>query len=100
MNKYHNTPSRNLADDLGRIKAQLAELAAIEAALKAELIERGEASVDGDLYRVSISRSMRSRYDTAALREHVPEELLNRCLAWSPVTTVRCSARVGCRDHR
>lgn len=93
MNKYHNTSSHDLADDLGRIKAQLAELTAIESAIKAELIERGEAAIDGDLYRVSISRSMRSRYDTAALREHVPEDVLNRCLAWSPVTTVRCTAR-------
>ena len=46
-----------VADRLGQIKAQLADLKKEEAKLKQELIDSGLAVVEGSFYRVAVSES-------------------------------------------
>lgn len=45
----------NLVDELGALKAQIAELQDRETAIKLELQQSGLAEIDGDLYRTTIS---------------------------------------------
>lgn len=55
----------NLVDALGKIKAEAADLADAENAIKAKLIKAGVTEADGELFRATISESERETRDTA-----------------------------------
>lgn len=84
-----------VVDDLGRVKALIADLAAQEKALKQVLIDAGVDEVEGKLYRASISESCRLIVDSARLQEERPK-------IWEEYSKVSCSisVRVSARKSR
>lgn len=59
-----------VVDQLGSIKAQIADLQAIEKELKAELSGSGFSFVDGGAYRASIHWQSHTSIDWRAIAEH------------------------------
>jgi hypothetical protein len=51
---FHNLSTGELADQLGHLKAEAAEVKAREDALRAELIARGVSDAKGLLFRATI----------------------------------------------
>jgi hypothetical protein len=90
-----NENLRPLIDDLGRIRAELAELSKRERELKDQLIGLGEGAYDGDLFRATVSRSERETLDMEAVRSKLTPQFVRAHTRVTPVTTVRVSARVA-----
>jgi hypothetical protein len=93
----HNLPLGEIVDQLGRVKAEAAEIKAREDLLKAELTTRGVSEAESDLFRATVTVASRWTLDA----EHVKAEMGvgwydSRCKIGS-VTTVRVSARTGDR---
>ncbi len=83
----------SLVDELGALKAQIAELTAREKEITSLLKAANEPAIDGDLFRATISESERETIDTKALRAAHPA-IAAEFMRTSFVTTVRCGARV------
>lgn len=60
-----------LADELGQLKAAIAELQTRETEIKDTLKESGESEVEGKLFRVVVSRFNVDRLDSKGLIEHL-----------------------------
>lgn len=60
---------KNLADELGLIKAQIAELEEKQKTVRALLIASGESAVEGDLFRASITEAARKEVNWKAIAE-------------------------------
>jgi hypothetical protein len=73
-------------DDLGKLKAQIADLEKQEKALKAQLEHLEPGAYEGRLFRVSISVSDRETLDMEAVREKLTPQFIR---AHTNVTTVR-----------
>lgn len=84
-----------MVDQLGRIKASMAELKEEEAGIKATLIMLGVEEAEGDLYRATIRQQIRRVLDTALIRKLVPKALLRRAEKEVSSTVVRVTARKG-----
>lgn len=84
-------------DQLGVIKAQLAELKAQEEALRAVLIEQGPGAYEGELFRVTVSESERATLDMAAVRAKLSRQFIQANTTVTPVVTVRVTARSNVR---
>ena len=82
-------------DQLGVIKARIADLKTQEAALKTELILQGIKVGEGKYFRVTISTSIRRTLNTALIRKLVPKAILRKAEKEAEVTTVRVTARKG-----
>jgi hypothetical protein len=87
-----------LVDQLGAVKAQLADISKIEKALKDELISLGVGSYDGETFSASVSETVRESIPVADAVEKLEE--LGVSKQWfvahtkkSPVTTVKVVAR-------
>jgi hypothetical protein len=80
-------------DELGQLKAQMAELARREKELKNLLIEVGPGAYEGELFRVTVSESARETLDMEAVREKLSPQFLRAHTRVTPVTTVRVTAR-------
>ena len=84
-----------IVDELGRVKAMMANLAEREEALKAQLIEAGPGAYEGALFRVTVSKSERANLDLEAVRSKLSPQFLRAHTSYSPVTTVRVVARTA-----
>lgn len=101
--------ARQLADELGIIKAQIADLQVREADLKADLVDYARATsqlesgrpaiIDGDLYRVSVSESERTQVDWRAIAERCDpsHQLVAAHSSCRASITVRVSGRTNDR---
>lgn len=95
---------RNLIDRLGEVKAQIAELKALEEALKTELLTalpepegtgRDSLHEEGRKYRVTVSHSVRDRVDYKKLVERLKpsRQMLRSYTTQVESTLVRVSAK-------
>ena len=88
----------NLVDELGTIKAQIAELKAKEALLaegvKKLILKGGSNAAEGILFRATLSATVRASIDTKRLREEQAEIALQYTVE-APVETLRVCARKG-----
>jgi hypothetical protein len=84
---------KNIVDELGALKASIAELTERERVLKNAIAASGYAEIDGLLYRATVSLTERATLDTEAVRALLSQEELRQCTKISEVTTVRVSAR-------
>ncbi len=82
-------------DELGAIKAQIANLKEQENGIKDSLINMGIHEAEGELFRVTIRETVRRSLDTALIRKLVPKLLLRQAEKESTCTTVRVTARKG-----
>jgi len=84
-----------IIDDLGVLKAEIAELELKEKALKAALNELKPGAYEGDLYRVSISESVRGTLDMEAVRSKLSPQFISAHTRLTDVRTIRVAARTG-----
>jgi predicted phage-related endonuclease len=92
MNTFSNTELRQLADQYGNLKAQMAELEDQCNMLKQMLIDADQPIIEGHLFRVTVSDSVRESLDTKALKADYPA-LVMQYMRSTSVVTVRCSSR-------
>jgi hypothetical protein len=95
VSSFHNFSTGDLADELGAVKAQAAEIKAREDALRTELIARDITEAEGSLFRATISTASRWTLDAERIRAEFGDAW---CTAHSKVATVvsvRVSARTG-----
>jgi hypothetical protein len=94
---YTDADFAQMVDELGQLKANIANLQAQEKDLKAKLAASGFQAVDGQHYRASISwQEGRVSIDWRAVAEHFnPSRQLvtAHTSKWDPVVTIRVSAR-------
>ena len=93
LSPFHNLSAGDLADRLGTLKAEIAELEAREKALRDELIRRGVPEAIGSLYDATISATVRWTLDTKAVKAEMGSKWWDARCRQSLVTTVAMKAR-------
>lgn len=99
-----NTATGSLIDRYGRLKAEAADLDGQMKDIKSELIARGIERDEGELFRITISESLRETTDwkavalalakRAAIGEKAFDNLVAKNTNVAEVVTLRCSARI------
>ena len=85
-----------LVDELGELKAQIAELEKKESALKKQIQEAvGTGAAEGSLFRVTVTVSQRETLDMEAVRNHLSPQFIRAHTTSKDVTTIRVTARKG-----
>jgi len=84
-----------IIDDLGALKARIADLETQEKALKQALADLTPGAYEGDLFRLSVSESERETLDMKAVREHLSRQFIAAHSHSTPVRTLRVTARSG-----
>jgi hypothetical protein len=97
VSPFHNLSAGALADELGAIKSDLADLKAREDALRTELIRRGVSEAEGALFRATVSEATRWTLDTDRVKSEMGAAWYETHCKGSLTTTVRVSARTGSR---
>jgi hypothetical protein len=82
----------DLADELGTVKAQIADLEVREKALRDELIRRDVSTIDGATYSATITQAVRWTLNTAALKAEMGLAWYDARCRQSLVTTVAVKA--------
>jgi hypothetical protein len=85
--------SKALIDQLGEIKARIADLELQEKELKKAIIEMGTGAHDGDAYRATVVVSDRETLDMEAVREKLSAQFIRVHTSVKQVTSVRVVAR-------
>ena len=84
-----------LIDDLGTLKAVIANLLIEEKALKEALADLAPGSYEGEQFRLSVSVTERDTLDMAAVREHLSRQFIAAHTNTVEVRTLRVAARSG-----
>lgn len=85
----------NLIDQFGHLKAQIADLAKQEKALKEALADLDVGAYEGELFRLAISESVRCTLDMDAVREKLSPQFIAAHTNETNVRTLKVSARNG-----
>ena len=80
-------------DDLGILKARIADLVKQENALKAFIAASGYAELDGALFRATVSLSERATLNSERVKGFLTPAQIVACTQTSEVTSVRIVAR-------
>jgi hypothetical protein len=91
----HNLALPALVDELGDLKAQIAELEAREKSLRDELIARGSSIAEGRSYSASITEAVRWTLDAKSVRSEMGDAWWNARCQQAVVTTVAVKPRAG-----
>ena len=88
-----------IADELGAIRAALADLKKREDDARAKLLELGINSAEGQLFRVTVSHADRERVDWAAVAEKLQpsRQLITAHTIRAEVITIRTNSKTGGR---
>jgi hypothetical protein len=97
VSPFHNLSAGDLADELGAVKSDMADMKSREDALRGELIRRGVSEVEGCLFRVAITEATRWTLDTERVKSEMGAAWYDAHTKGSLTTTVRVSARTGTR---
>jgi hypothetical protein len=95
VKRLHRLSAGELSDEVGTIKAEIADCEAKLEALKAEAVRRQLTEADGRLFRVTLSApTTGSRIDTSLLRKVMGDAFVDHFsklteIGWS----LRCFAR-------
>jgi hypothetical protein len=92
MSRISNT---SLADEIGALDAQIKALTEQLAKLKDEAKSRGYADIEGKLFTVSISKDIRSSFDTAAVKKELGQSWYDDHCKLAEVTTLRIKPNPG-----
>ena len=97
MRKLTEKQKQQAADDLGQIRATLADLKDSEALLRDLLIDAGVDVVEGELFRVNVVESSRTSVDWKAIAAKLKpsRQLVKSHTSQSVTVSVRVTARVG-----
>jgi hypothetical protein len=88
LSPFHNLPTGELVDQLGGIKAAIADLQSREKALRDELLARSVSQAEGAQFGAVISQSVRWTLDTKGVKAEMGEVWYDRHCRQTPVTTV------------
>ncbi len=97
ITSFNNRSVGDLVDELGSLKAEIAELEAREKTLRDELVARGAGEVDGDLYRATVSEAVRWTLDSAKVKAEMGERWWTARCRRALVTTVSVKAHAASR---
>jgi hypothetical protein len=84
-----------IIDDLGALKAAIANLEAEEKALKQALADLPAGAYEGEVFRLSISETERETLDMKAVREHLSRQFIQAHTNVTAVRTLRVASRNG-----
>lgn len=93
-----NDNYKSLIDDLGGLRAEMAELLKKEKEIKKQLNELGVGTFEGDLYRVAIFDSVRKVLNMKAVRAKLSPQFIRANTKEVPVRNFKPSARNGSND--
>jgi hypothetical protein len=82
-----------LADELGEVRAQIAELKEREQELRSEILDVGEDRIRGERFTVGVQRREMMRLDIALIREKMGEEWVAKHSKPIKTTIVKVAAR-------
>ena len=82
-------------DELGLLKAQIAEMLKAEKALKDRLGDLKPGSYEGNVFRLSVSETTQNRLDMDAVRDHLSPQFIRAHTISTDVRTLRVVARNG-----
>jgi hypothetical protein len=94
INQKRKNDMGALVDRLGEVKALIATLCDEENDLKDQLIDTRLPSVDGDLFRATISTSERITLNAEKVKMFLTPAQIIKCQKVAEVTTVRVTARI------
>jgi hypothetical protein len=97
VSPLHNLSAGDLVDQLGSLKADLADLKAHEDTLRAELISRKLSEAEGALFRATVTEATRWTLDAERIKTEMGDDWCAARSKIAAVTTVRVSARTGIR---
>jgi hypothetical protein len=87
------TNYQTIVDQLGALKAQIADLTKLEKALIDQIKSSGYAEIDGDLFRAAIVWTERVTLNADRVREVLSPDDVAYCEQKAEVMSVRVSAR-------
>ena len=82
-----------IVDELGELKAAIAELTEKEKELKTIIAASGYAEFDGELFRATVSLTERTTLESEKVRALLSPAQIAACSKTTEVTTVRVAAR-------
>ena len=88
LSPLHNLPTGDLVDQLGGLKAAIADLEKRQKALPDELLSRAVEQVEGAQFGATITDSIRWTLDTRAVKAEMGEGWYDQHCRQSAVTTV------------
>jgi hypothetical protein len=95
VSTLHNFSAGDLADELGAVKSDMANLKSREDALRGELIRRGVSEVEGCLFRATVTEATRWTIDTDRVKAEMGAAWYDAHTKGSLTTTVRIAAKIG-----
>lgn len=93
LSHFHNLPVGELVDQLGSVKAEIADLETREKSLRAELLKRCITEAEGAVYAATVTQAMRWTLDAKAVRCEMGDAWWNTRCKSALVTTVTVAAR-------
>ena len=97
-----NIKNLHIVDQLGHIKAEIAELEEREKKLREEIIALGKDEVEGDLFRATVSTASREGKDKVfkdkideLVEKYLSRQFIAAHTTATEVVSVRVSARKG-----
>lgn len=83
----------DIVDELGELKARIADLTKQETKLKTALVESGYAEIDGSLFRATVTWTERATLDSEAVRAMLTPDQIRICTRVTEIKAVRVAAR-------
>jgi len=93
ISAFHNLPDAAVVDQLGSIKAQIANLETREKALRDELLRRNVSAIEGAAYSATVASAVRWTLDTKAVKAELGADWYDRHCRQAVVTTVAVKPR-------
>lgn len=97
-----NIKNTHIVDQLGEIKARIADLEEQEKVLRDQVLALGEKEVEGDLFRATVSTASREGRDKVfkdkieeLVEKHLSRQFIAAHTTSTEVTSVRIAARKG-----
>jgi hypothetical protein len=82
-------------DELGALRARMADLELAEKALKQKLVHLKPGAYEGNMFRLAVIESTREKLDLDAVREKLSHQFLTAHTTEYPVRTLKTSSRNG-----
>jgi hypothetical protein len=95
VSPYHNRSVGDLADEIGTLCTEIADLEARRKVFREELIRRDVAEAEGTLFRATVSEAVRWTVDSAKVKAEMGAAWWNARCRQSLVTTIAVKARHG-----
>src|SRR5262252_6119936 len=95
VSPLHKLSPSGLADELGALKAEIAVLEGREKALRDELLRRGLAEVEGELFAATITNAVRWTLDSKAVKAEMGAAWWDARCRQTLVTTVAVKPRAA-----